>query len=163
MAEKVIGFAPFYNFDSRVLILGSFPSVQSRKVDFYYGNKQNRFWKMLFGFFGERVKDSTEEKKRFLTEKKIALWDIVQSCEIEGSADASIKKYEIAQIERVLSFSPIEKILLNGTKAYSVFCEKYKDSSFPYALMPSTSPANVRYDESIWHKALADIFEKEKL
>ena len=78
------GFKPVFDKNSRVLILGSFPSVKSRKVEFYYGNRQNRFWKILCGFFGEAVPESTEEKIALLLRHNVALWDIVTECEIEG-------------------------------------------------------------------------------
>ncbi len=90
--ERKIGFAPIFDENSRVLILGSFPSVKSREIDFYYGNKQNRFWKMLCGFFQEEIPSTQEEKIEFLLRRNVALWDMVMSCEIEGSSDASIKK-----------------------------------------------------------------------
>ena len=86
-----IGFPPVYDTHSEVLILGSFPSVKSREISFYYGNKQNRFWKTVCAFFGEDVPDSVEGKKAFLLRRKIALWDMVTECEIVGSADASIQ------------------------------------------------------------------------
>ena len=78
--ERKIGFKPVYNQESKVLILGSFPSVKSREVDFYYGHKQNRFWKMLFSFFDEKFKETAEDRKAFLLEKGVALWDMVASC-----------------------------------------------------------------------------------
>ncbi len=77
------GFAPVYDGNSKVLILGSFPSVKSRRVDFYYGNKQNRFWKTVCGYFGEEVPPTVEEKKDFLARRHIALWDVALECEIE--------------------------------------------------------------------------------
>ena len=83
--ERKEGFAPVYDADSKVLILGSFPSVKSRAIDFYYGNKQNRFWKMLCGFFGEEIPKTKEEKIEFLLRRKIALWDMIAECEIENS------------------------------------------------------------------------------
>ena len=88
---RKIGFAPVFDGNSRVLILGSFPSVKSREIDFYYGHKQNRFWKMLCGYFGEEIPETTDGKREFLNRNKIALWDMVVSCEIKGSADASVK------------------------------------------------------------------------
>ena len=156
--ERKIGFAPIFDKNSRVLILGSFPSVKSREIDFYYGNKQNRFWKMLYGFFQEEIPCTKEEKIEFLLRRNVALWDMVMSCEIEGSSDASVKNVELADIPRLLKETKIEKILLNGTLAYNLFAENYATVSISYEKMPSTSPANPRYDEIKWRNQLNDVF-----
>ena len=153
-----MGFPPVFDKDSRTLILGSFPSVKSREISFYYGNKQNRFWKTVCGVFGEEIPQTTEEKKAFLLRRKIALWDMVVACEIDGSSDASIKNAEIADLSVVLDGANIEKILLNGTLSYNLFLENYK-GAIPYAKMPSTSPANPRYDETVWRNELDGIFK----
>ena len=158
MIEKKVGFAPIYNKESRVLILGSFPSVKSREIEFYYGNKQNRFWKMLCGYFGEEIPQSVDEKKAFLFRRKVALWDMVVACEIQGSADSSIKNSEIADVDGLLKQTKIEKVLLNGTLAYDLFVNNYK-GDLPYVKMPSTSPANPRYNERVWHIQLDTIFK----
>lgn len=160
MSDKVSGFEPFFDTESKVLILGSFPSVKSRRIQFYYGNKQNRFWKMLYGYFGEKEQDEVSQKKKFLSRNKIALWDIVTSCEIKGSSDASIRDYELADVPALLNESKISSILLNGTTAYKIFSKAYHDCGVPYFLMPSTSPANVRYDASVWYAALDSVFKK---
>jgi hypoxanthine-DNA glycosylase len=158
--EKQIkmGFGPIYDKNSKVLILGSFPSVKSREIDFYYGNKQNRFWKMLCDFFKEDIPKTTEGKRAFLKKYQIALWDMVMSCEIEGSADASVKNVELADIPCLLNKTKIEKILLNGTLAYDLFIQNYASVSVPFVKMPSTSPANPRYNAEIWRKELNDVF-----
>lgn len=153
-----MGFAPVYDKNSKVLILGSFPSVKSREISFYYGNKQNRFWHMLCGFFNEEIPESAEEKKAFLLKNGVALWDMVDSCEIEGSADSSIKNAKIVDLDCILSQANIEKILLNGTLAYDLFCQKYAGIDIAYKKMPSTSPANPRFDMEIWRKELYDVF-----
>ena len=155
---RKIGFAPVFDQDSRVLILGSFPSVKSREIDFYYGHKQNRFWKMLCGYFGEEIPSTIDGKKAFLGRNHIALWDMVVSCEIQGSSDASVKNAVTADLNEVLGRAKIEKILLNGTLSYDLFLKSYADLAIPYAKMPSTSPANPRYDEKIWKGALDDVF-----
>lgn len=141
-----------------MLILGSFPSVKSREIDFYYGHKQNRFWKMLCGYFGEGIPDTVEGKKAFLQRNKIALWDMVVSCEIQGSADASVKNAVTADLNEVLRYANIEKILLNGTLSYDLFQKSYANLTIPYEKMPSTSPANPRYDENVWRRALDEVF-----
>ena len=155
---RKIGFAPVFDKDSRVLILGSFPSVKSREVNFYYGHKQNRFWKMLCGYFDEAIPETVEEKKAFLKRNKIALWDMVISCEIEGSADASVKNAITADLNEVFQYANIEKVLLNGTLSYDLFLKSYEGLAIPYEKMPSTSPANPRYNENIWWRALDDVF-----
>ena len=144
--------------DSRLLILGSFPSVKSREIQFYYGHKQNRFWRMLCGYFGETVPDTVEGKMEFLRRRKIALWDMIISCDIEGSADNTVKDIVKADLKTVFESAPIEKILLNGKLAYDLFLETYADISIPYEKLPSTSPANPRFSEDVWRKALDDVF-----
>jgi len=139
--------------------LGSFPSVKSRQIDFYYGNERNRFWKTVCGYFHEEVPNSVEGKKAFLRRRNIALWDMVISCEIEGSADASVKLAETANLEVVLKNANIRKILLNGALAYDLFLKKYADLPIPYQKMPSTSPANPRFDETVWRNAFDDVFQ----
>lgn len=152
------GFPPVYDTNSRLLILGSFPSVKSREISFYYGNKQNRFWKMLCGFFGEDIPESVDEKKEFLLRNKIALWDMATSCQIEGSSDASVKNAKLADLSEIFSTAKLKKILLNGTLAYQLFIQKYANIDIPYVKMPSTSPANPRFSETAWHKELYEIF-----
>ena len=153
-----MGFPPIYDKNSRVLILGSFPSVKSREIAFYYGNKQNRFWKTVCGFFGANVPESIEEKRAFLLRNKIALWDMAISCEIEGSSDASVKNAVLADLQPIFSTANIKKIFLNGTLAYQLFVQKYENITIPYVKMPSTSPANPRFQAEIWHKELQDVF-----
>lgn len=153
-----MGFPPVYDERSRVLILGSFPSVKSREISFYYGNKQNRFWKMICAFFKETIPATVDGKRDFLLRNKIALWDMATACEIEGSADASIKNAKIADLNEIFKSAKIEKILLNGTLAYDLFIQKYAATTIPFVKMPSTSPANPRFDENIWYKELYEIF-----
>ena len=156
--EKKLGFTPVFNEDSRVLILGSFPSVKSRQVEFYYGNKQNRFWRTVCGFWGEEIPETTEGKKQFLYRRQLALWDMVTACEIEGSSDASVRNEELANLDEVLAHAKIEKILLNGTLAYELFMRKYAHLSDVAVKMPSTSPANPRFSAEVWKKELNDVF-----
>ena len=155
---RKIGFAPVFEKDSRVLILGSFPSVKSREIDFYYGHKQNRFWKMLCGYFKEEIPETVEGKKAFLQRNKIALWDMATSCEVKGSADASVKNAELADLSVIFNNAKIEKILLNGTLSYDLFMKAYENLAISYKKMPSTSPANPRYNENVWWRALDEVF-----
>ncbi|MDE5721364.1 MAG: DNA-deoxyinosine glycosylase, partial [Clostridia bacterium] len=115
MSEVKTGFPPVYDKDSKVLILGSFPSVKSRKIEFYYGNPQNRFWRTLCTYFGEEVPQTTEGKRELLIRHKVALWDIVTDCEIVGSQDATIKNFTVADIKTLLQNSNISYIILNGS------------------------------------------------
>ncbi len=153
------GFAPIFDGSSRLLILGSFPSVKSRAVGFYYGNPQNRFWGMLSSFFGEEIPPDPEGKRAFLLEKHIALWDMVTSCEIEGSSDASIRAESVADIRFLFGHAPIECVLCNGAKSYSLLAERYPQYLPVAQKLPSTSSANPRYEASAWHAALARVFE----
>ena len=155
---KKIGFGPIFDKDSKVLILGSFPSVKSRQIDFYYGNKQNRFWRTICGFFGEEIPETPQEKTVFLLKNKIAVWDMITACEVTGSSDASIKNEELANLEEVLSNAKIEKILLNGALSYNLFMRKYASLSEMAVKMPSTSPANPRFSMERWRAVLNDVF-----
>ena len=93
---------PVFNRNSKILILGSFPSVKSREAEFFYGHKQNRFWKVLANLLNESVPENTEEKKQLLLSNGIALWDVIKSCTITGSSDSSIKNVVPNDIEPIL-------------------------------------------------------------
>ena len=147
--EKLRGFEPIFDGNSRVLILGSFPSVKSRQAEFYYGNKQNRFWKVLSEAFGESEPLTVEDKIQLCLRRKVAIWDVVASCRITGSMDADIKDYELVDLQKVLWSSRIEKILCNGATSYKLTLTAY-DGDLPVYKLPSTSPANVRFDKSLW-------------
>ena len=133
--------------------MGSFPSVKSRQAEFYYGNKQNRFWKMLCQAFDENEPLTVEDKIRLCLDHNVALWDIVKSCRITGSMDADIKDYELVDLQQVLHGSKIEKILCNGATAYKLTLTAYS-GEVPVYKLPSTSPANVRFDKDAWLKHL---------
>ena len=150
-----MGFAPVFDEHSKVLILGSFPSVKSREISFYYGNKQNRFWKMLSRIFEEEIPTETDGKITFLLDKGIALWDMVTECEIEGSSDSSVRNSKIADLSLIFRVAKIECVLLNGTLAYTLFEKEYATCGIPYFKLPSTSPANPRFDENAWRERLA--------
>ena len=147
--EKLHGFEPVFDGNSRVLILGSFPSVKSRQAEFYYGNKQNRFWKVLSEAFDESEPLTVKDKIQLCLKHNVALWDVVASCRISGSMDADIKDYELVDLQRVLSESKIEKILCNGATSYRLTLTAY-DGDLPVYKLPSTSPANVRFDKAAW-------------
>ena len=160
MSELISGFAPFFDGGAKVLILGSFPSVKSRAQSFYYGHPQNAFWKILSTFFGEDKPLTVEERKAFLLRNKIALWDIVTECEIVGSRDETIKNFKVANLQEVLQNAPIECIIINGGRAYSIFEKHYKDIDIPYVKLPSTSPANARRNNDEWYAALRRAFRR---
>ncbi len=139
-------FEPICNENSRILILGSFPSVKSREQSFYYGHPQNRFWRMLSGVFGEQTPVSLEEKKEFLLSHAIALFDVISSCEIVGSSDSSIKNATPNDIHSIVEGAQIEKIITNGKLAHKLY-EKHIASTvaLPEICLPSTSPANAAF------------------
>ena len=148
------GFRPYFAPDAEILILGSFPSVKSRETSFYYGHPRNRFWRVLAAFYGEEVPQSVEERKAFVKAHGIALWDVVMSCEIVGSADATIRDYTVADLKEVLEAAPIKRILVNGTTAMKIFAKSYPELLPMTTALPSTSPANARFDVSAWENAL---------
>lgn len=152
------GFPPVFSKDSLVLILGSFPSVKSRAEGFYYGNPQNRFWRTVCGYFGETPPPNAEGKRRFVLSHGIALWDVVVSCDIAGSADSEIRNEVVADLPALVEKSSIRAILCNGTKAFSLLREAYP-ALLPIARkLSSTSPANPRFSAEEWRGALDAVF-----
>ena len=139
-------FEPIYDAKSKILILGSFPSVKSRENQFYYGHPQNRFWKMLAHVLNADVPETIEEKKALLLENHIAIWDVIASCSISGSSDTSIKNVVVNDFSEILEKSQIKTIYVNGTKAYE-FYHKYaeKKTGIKAIKLPSTSPANAAW------------------
>ncbi len=138
--------APVYDGRSRILILGSFPSARSRETGFFYGHPQNRFWKLLAVLYGQNVPVSIAEKRAFLLSNRIALWDVIASCEIQGSSDASISCVTANDISTILNAAPIEKIFTNGKTADSLY-KKYihPKTQRQTVCLPSTSPANAAW------------------
>ena len=151
---------PVYDSNSKILILGSFPSVKSREAGFFYGHPQNRFWKLLAALFEDAIPHTIEDKRAFLLLHKIALWDVIASCSITGSSDASIKDVVANDISPILTAAPVAQIFTNGKTAASL----YKKYIFPKTkresiCLPSTSPANAAWTfEKLcgeWKKILA--------
>lgn len=141
--------SPVYDRHSRILILGSFPSVKSREMQFFYGHPQNRFWKVISGVFGCPLPVTVEEKKRMLLEQRIAVWDVIASCEITGSSDSSIGQVVPNDIAMILKAAPIHSIYTNGGKAYELYRKFCQTSVGREAVkLPSTSPANASYSLS---------------
>ena len=139
-------FGPLYSSRSRVLILGSFPSVKSREQNFFYGHPQNRFWKVIAHVFDDDVPSTVEEKKTLILENGLALWDSIASCEITGSSDSSIRNVKANDISLILDNCSIEKIFCNGRKSYELYCRYIEPETGREAVcLPSTSPANAAW------------------
>ena len=152
MSEKQTHpFKPIFDKNSKILILGSFPSVVSRKLGFYYANPQNRFWRMLAQILNAPSLTSTDEKINFLLAHRIAIYDAAISCEIEGSSDAKMTAVEPANLEPIFSGARIVQVFANGGKAHEI-CEKYLKTQILNATgkepvkLPSTSPANANFN-----------------
>ena len=152
-------FPAIYAPDSRILILGSFPSVKSREQMFFYGHPQNRFWRVLAAVLGEETPQTTAEKKSLLLRHGVALWDVIASCDIAGSSDASITNVVPNDLSRILDAAPVRRIFCNGGTAYR-FYRRYDEAVWGKAeALPSTSPANARSSVQTlterWRAALA--------
>ena len=139
-------FEPLYNENSKILILGSFPSVKSREQMFFYGHPQNRFWRVTAKVLDERVPADIEKKRDFLLSNNIALWDVIASCDIEGSADSTIKNVIANDLTPILDSADIRGIFVNGKTAYRYF-KKYTEPAIGRGAvcLPSTSPANAAW------------------
>ena len=139
-------FPPLYNENSKILILGSFPSVKSREQLFFYGHPQNRFWKVVSAVFGEKTPVTIEEKKAFLYANGIALWDVIAACDILGSADSTIQNVTANEISEILQTANIREIYVNGKTAEKYFIKYTRDKVQRDAVcLPSTSPANAAW------------------
>jgi hypoxanthine-DNA glycosylase len=145
MTEKH-NIPPVYNAHSRILILGSFPSVKSREGQFFYHHPQNRFWKILTALTGDNFLTGIEEKKALLLKNQIAVWDVIESCTIQGSSDSSIRDVVPNDINRILTEAPIERIFTNGNKSFELY-RKYllPVTNRPAEKLPSSSPANAAW------------------
>lgn len=139
-------FDPIYNDESKILILGSFPSVKSRENNFYYGHPQNRYWKVLANVLGVDVPQTDDEKRAMLLDHNIAIWDVIHSCSIIGSSDTSIKDVVVNDFSEILNNSQVSAIYVNGGKAYELY-HKYaeKHTGIKAIKLPSTSPANAAW------------------
>ncbi|MBO4902961.1 MAG: DNA-deoxyinosine glycosylase [Lachnospiraceae bacterium] len=137
---------PLFDADARILILGSFPSVKSREAGFFYGHPQNRFWKVISTLYGEDLPLTIEEKRAFILRNQIALWDVIGSCDIEGSSDASIRNVVPNDLGIILDNAPIRTIYVNGKTAEKYY-RKYTEplTGRPAVCLPSTSPANAAW------------------
>ena len=153
-------FEPVFDRHSKILILGSFPSVKSRENHFYYGHPQNRFWKVLSYVLETGIPVTVEEKKQMLLENHVAVWDVIESCSIIGSSDTSIKDVTVNDFSRILDHSQVEQIYVNGGKAYE-FYHKFaeKKTGIRAVKLPSTSPANAAWSLERLCSAWKEIIE----
>lgn len=137
---------PLYNSSSKILILGSFPSVKSREEGFFYSHPQNRFWRVMASVCSSEIPQTIPEKKRLILDNEFALWDVIHSCDISGSSDSSIKNVAPNNIGIILENSNVNRIFVNGKKAESLY-KKYieKQVGIEAVCLPSTSPANAQW------------------
>ncbi len=152
-------FHPLFNEASEIIILGSFPSVKSVKEGYYYANPHNRFYPVMSEILGEDlVSVDWNEKKRLLLKHHVALHDVIGSCQIEGSSDATIHNPKPSRLRTILAESHISRIYCNGQKAYALYQKYFSDVALPVEVLPSTSPANAKMSLSdlvqVWGKAL---------
>jgi hypoxanthine-DNA glycosylase len=143
MARIIHPIPPLYNEESRILILGSFPSVKSREGEFFYHHPQNRFWRVISMIYGEELPNTIADKRELLIKHHIALWDVIQSCEITGSSDSSIKDVTVNDLTRILKAADIRQIFTNGNTATRLY-RRYllPVTGIECKGLPSTSPAN---------------------
>ena len=152
-------FGPLYNEDSGILILGSIPSPASREVGFYYGHPRNRFWQMLAELYGMPLPESIEEKKALVLSHGLALWDVIEECDIIGAPDSSVKNAVPTDILSLLGKTQIQTILCNGALSKKIY-DQYQlpRTGIPAQKMPSTSPANAAWSlerlKEEWGRAL---------
>ena len=139
-------FGPVYDSGSTVLILGSFPSVKSREAAFFYGHPQNRFWPLMGRILGRDIPADIEGRRKVMLEEGIALWDVIEECDIIGSSDSSIKNVIPVDIMRILNCAPIRGIYCNGGTSFNLFMKHlYPVCGITPVRLPSTSPANAAY------------------
>jgi len=155
-------FEPVFDTESRMLILGSFPSVKSRENNFFYGHPQNRFWKVMANVLAWKVPETIEEKREMLLANHVAVWDVIASCSIQGSSDTSIKDVVVNDFSRILNHSKVERIYVNGGKAYELYV-KYaeKTTGIKAIKLPSTSPANAAWSLERLTEAWRELIQKE--
>lgn len=153
-------FGPVYDACSRILILGSFPSVRSREACFYYGHPQNRFWPLMADLLNSPVPVQTEDKRHLMLNHAIALWDCIESCDILGSSDSSIRNVVPVDIQKVLKVADIQCIFANGATSARIY-KRYLEPITGRAIvtLPSTSPANAAWNMARLREAWLQILE----
>ncbi len=138
--------SPVYDSRSRVLVLGSLPSPKSREVGFYYGNPQNRFWRVMAALWDEEVPEGTAARRDFCLDHRVALWDVVASCQIVGASDASIRDAVPNDVGRILASADVRGIFCTGGTAGRLYRRLLEPTlGVPCTVLPSTSPANARW------------------
>ena len=137
---------PLYDGNSKILILGSFPSVKTREMGFFYGHPQNRYWKVLSGILEDDFPETVEERRNFLLRHHIAAWDVIYECDIVGSSDASIRNVTPTDLRPILDAAPIRQIYVNGKTAEKMYKKYTEPLTHRQAVcLPSTSPANAAW------------------
>lgn len=146
--QKIIHpIPPLYDAESKILILGSFPSIKSREAMFFYGHPQNRFWPLLARLFGEDIPTSIEEKKSLVLRHHVALWDSIHSCTIVGSSDSSVRDVVPNDLSVILDNSKVERIYCNGALSHKMYMKYiYPTTGIAAVKLPSTSPANAAFN-----------------
>lgn len=146
--QKIIHpIPPLYDAESKILILGSFPSIKSREAMFFYGHPQNRFWPLLARLFGEDIPTSIEEKKSLVLRHHVALWDSIHSCTIVGSSDSSVRDVVPNDLSVILDNSKVERIYCNGALSHKMYTKYiYPTTGIAAVKLPSTSPANAAFN-----------------
>jgi len=154
---------PLFNENSRVLILGTFPSPKSREGKFFYHHPQNRFWKVMAALTGPPASETIEEKKELILSNGFAVWDVVKSCRVTGASDSSIKDVVPTDLSIILDHAPIEKIYANGGTAYKLYMKySYPKTGCPIEKLPSTSPANAAWSLERLIEAWSVILESRR-
>ena len=149
-------FEPVFSPESKVLILGSLPSVRSRAEGFYYGHPRNRFWPVLAGILGEPVPADNEGRRAMILRHGLALWDVIAACDITGSSDASVRNAVPVDIRRIMGAAPVERIICNGALAGKLYRQHLQPITGVEAIvLPSTSPANAAWSQERLAKAWA--------
>ncbi len=150
-------FRPLFQADSKILILGSFPSVKTREYGFFYGHPRNRFWPLLERIFGVKLSTDIEERRAFLLQHRIAVYDVIYRCDIIGSGDASIQNAVPSDLSPVFKEADIKQVFCNGAAAYRYY-QKYQERETGYKAvqLPSTSPANAR-------SSMDDLYDQWKI
>ncbi|MGI6732590.1 MAG: DNA-deoxyinosine glycosylase [Anaerovoracaceae bacterium] len=137
---------PLYDENSRVFILGTFPSPKSREGRFFYHHPQNRFWKVMAALTDSPVPETIEQKKELILSNGFAVWDVIKSCRVTGASDSSIRDVVPADLSIILDNAPIERIFANGEKAYRLYMKYiFPETERPITKLPSTSPANASW------------------
>ena len=137
---------PLYRADSKLLILGSFPSVKTREYGFFYGHPFNRFWPLMAALFQEEISTKIEDRRAFLLRHKIAVYDSIYQCDIVGSSDASIQNVVPTNLRPIFETAEIRQVFCNGQTSYYYYQKYHAEScGIQGVKLPSTSPANARY------------------